>query len=93
MISQGIEKLRFEKEYMNYLSHSMRNLRSPSNIYSMFLKEQLLSFRLSMVTSGYNDQIEIEDRFIVSFSITNDKEHHFLCELYMHNLVMVDYED
>ena len=40
-ISQDIEKLKFEKEYINYLSHSMRNLRSPSNIYSIFLKNNL----------------------------------------------------
>ena len=31
-LSQEIEKLNFEKEYMNYLAHSMRNLRSPSNL-------------------------------------------------------------
>ena len=78
---------------MNYLACSMRNLRPPSNIYSVFLKEQLIYFRLSMVTMGYNDHIEIEDQFIASFFRSNDEEQDFVCELYMHNLAMTDYED
>ena len=45
-----------------------------------------------MVTMGYNDHIETEDQFIVVFSRSND-EQDFLCELYMHNLVMTKYED
>ena len=57
-LSQEVEKLKFEKEYMNYMVHSMRNLRPPSNIYSLFLKEQLIYFRLSMLIMGYNDHIE-----------------------------------
>ena len=92
-ISQEVEKLKFEKEYMNYLAHSMRNLRPPSSLYFMFLKEQLISFRLSMVTMGYNDHIETEDQFIAAFSWSNEEEQDFLCELYMHNLVMTDYAD
>ena len=88
-----MENLKFEKEYMNYLAHSMRNLRPPSNLYSSFLKEQLISFRLSMVTMGYNDHIETEDQFIVSFPKSENEEHDFLCELYMHNFIMIDYED
>ena len=92
-LSQEVEKLKFEKEYMNYLSHSMRNLRPPSNLYSVFLNEQLIYFRLSMVTMGYNDHIETKDRFIAAFFRSNNEEHDFLCELYMHNLVMTDYVD
>ena len=49
--------------------------------------------RLSMVTMGYNDHIETKDQFIASFSRSNDEVHYFLCELYMHNLIMVYYED
>ena len=49
-------------------------------------------FRLSMVTMGYNDHIETEDQFIASFSRSNEEEQDILCELYMHNLVMIDYE-
>ena len=78
---------------MNYLAHSMRNLRTPSNLYSMLLKENLIYFRLSIVTMGYNDHIETEDQFSVAFSRSNDEEQDFLCELYMHNLIMVDYEE
>ena len=62
---------------MYYLAHSMRNLIPPSNIYSMFLKEQLISFRLSMVTMGYNDHIETEEQFIVAFSRSYDEEKDF----------------
>ena len=78
---------------MNYLAYSMRNLRSPSYLYSVLLKEKLISFRLSMVTMGYNDQIETKDQFIVAFSRRDNEEQDFLYELYMHNLIMVDYED
>ena len=46
-----------------------------------------------MVTIGYNDQVETKDPFIVDFSISNDEEQDFFCELYMHNMVMTDYED
>ena len=46
-----------------------------------------------MVTMGYNDHIETEDQFIVSFPKSENEEHDFLCELYMHNLIMIDYED
>ena len=60
-LSQEVEKLKSKKEYMNYLAHSMRNLRPPSNPYLVFLKKQLMSFRLSMVTMRYNDDIETED--------------------------------
>ena len=90
---QEIEILKFENEYMNYLSCSMRNLRPPLNLYSVFLKENLISLRLSTVTMRYHDHIETEDQFSVAFSRSNDEEQDFLCELYMHNLIMVDYED
>ena len=78
---------------MNYLDHSMRNLGHPSNTYYVFLKEQLISFRLLMLTMGCNDHIETKDQFIASLSRSNDEEQDFLCELYMHNPVMIDYED
>jgi len=88
-----VENLKFEKEYMNYLAHSMRNIRSILNLYSVFLKEQLISFRLSMVTMGYNDHIETEDQLSISFPRSENEEHDFICELYMHNLIMIDCED
>ena len=88
-----MENLKFGKECMNYLAHSMRNIRPILKLYSMFLKEKLISFRLSMVTMGYTDHIETEDQFIVSFPKSENEEHDFLCELYMHNLIMIDYED
>ena len=56
-LSQEVEKLEFEKEYMNYTDISIRNLIPPSNFYSVFLKEQLISFILSMVTMGYHNHI------------------------------------
>ena len=46
-----------------------------------------------MVTMGYHDHIETEDQFIAAFSWSNEEEQDFLCELYMHNLVMTDYEE
>ena len=70
----------------------MRNLRPPSNLYLLFLKEQLISFTLLTVAMGYNDQIETEDQFVVSFSRSNNEEHNFLCELYLHNLTIMDYD-
>ena len=90
--SQEIEKLIFGKEYMNYLAHSMRNLRSPLNLYFVFLKDKLISFRLLTVTMGYIEEIKTDGQFITTFSRSDNEEHDFLCELYMHNLIMVDYE-
>ena len=58
---QNIIVVKYKKEYMNFLAHSMKNIRLPSNIYYVFLKEQLISYRISMVTMGYNDHIETED--------------------------------
>ena len=70
-LSQEVEKLKSEKEYMNYLAHSMRNLRPTSNLYSVFLKEQLVSFRLSMVTMGYNDHIEKKYKEIKKLTLSH----------------------
>ena len=46
-----------------------------------------------MVTMGYNDHNETQDQFIASFYRSNTEDQDFLCELYMHNLIMIDYED
>ena len=70
-----------------------RNLKPPSNHYSIFSKDQLIYFRLSIVTMGYNDHIETEDQFIAAFSRSDNEERDFLCDIYMHNFIIMDYEE
>ena len=42
---------------------------------------------------GCNEQIETEDQFLAAFCKSENEEHDILFELYMNNLIMVDYED
>lgn len=69
------------------------NCRSPSPVYTLFLKDQMINFQLSQITQGLNPSLHTPQEFYVSFKSVLMALQNLLYELYIHNFVFLDDKD
>lgn len=66
--------------------------RRPSRLYSMFLNEQLLRWALQRIRQKQPHDPDVKE-FVKLFFESLPKQHNFLCELFVHNLLLEKYTD
>ncbi len=69
------------------------NCRSPSLVYTLFLKEKMINFQLSRITQGLNPSLHTPQEFYAIFKLVLMALENLLCELYVHNLAILDDKD
>lgn len=75
-------------EQITRLILEIMECRSPSPVYALFLKEQLVNFKLTRIVEGLGPSISTSHEFYDAFQSIPMPLNNFLCELYLHNLVV-----
>jgi hypothetical protein len=60
-----VHHLKHDKQYLYFLTHKLRYHQPYSPIYSMYLKEQLISFQIRAITIGNLDKVRLLERFVL----------------------------
>lgn len=71
----------------------LMSCRSPSLIYTLFLKEKMINFQLSRIARGLNPSLQTPHDFYATFQSVPMPLQNFLCELYDHNFSVLDNRD
>jgi hypothetical protein len=64
--------------------------RKPSYNYSLFFMERLMWFQLRSIIEGKPYEVISSIDFIQTFEAASTKDHHFLCEAYLHNEAILE---
>ena len=71
---------------MYALSQELLGTRVPSSSYHVFLFEQFIWFKLSVVKEGRSFEIETSAKFLETFLRSNFEDQNLLCKLYLHEM-------
>jgi hypothetical protein len=71
----------------------LMSCRSPSPVYTLFLKEQMVNFQLSRITRGLNPSLQTPHELYAVFQSVPMALQNLLCELYVHNFAIPDNRD
>ena len=64
--------------------------RKPSLNYSLFLTERLAFFQMKAIKDGRPHQVLTSEQFVKMFVKASTSDQHLLCELYLHNEVILE---
>ena len=88
-----IEKLSGKLPKVTAMIPELMSYRSPSLVYAIFLKEQFLNFQMTYVMQGKSLTLNTPQEFFQDLHNIPIAIKIFLCELFLHNLVVLDDRD
>lgn len=63
-------------------------VRQPSLVYSMYLKEQFLKWQVSRIRMGIHYALEIGAKFLQVYFEGIEQEKYLICEFYVHDFLL-----
>lgn len=79
ILGTEIWQLKQDKQYLCHLAHTMMAYLYPSPIYSMYLKEQIISLQIRALAIGNSYHILVFDQFIQSYFHSEEEDKKILC--------------
>ena len=90
-IEEKDNEIKFLQQHVTKVTELILELlscKSPSPVYTLFLKEKMVNFQLSLVIQGLNPSLNTPQEFYTTFKSIPTTLKNLLCELYVHNLVV-----
>jgi hypothetical protein len=60
-----VQHLKHDKQYLYFLAHKIRYHLPSSPVYSMYLKEQLISFQIRAIIVSNLDNVRLLEQFVL----------------------------
>jgi len=92
-IAMEFQQLSHDKQYLCFLAHKTKYHCFPSPIYTLYLKEKLISFQIKTIIERNSNCIMVLEKFVVEFSRRNEEDQRLLCDWYQRDLVMDNFDD
>lgn len=87
---EKVEQLSVKLDKITSLIPDLMGCRSPSPIYALFLKEQLLNYQMTCIMQDRTPSLKEPTQFFCAFHNSLVTIKNLLCELYLHNLAVLD---
>lgn len=95
---QEVIILKKEKKEVELIKKAMKDLclifddvlqvRQPSLVYSMYLKEQFLKWQVSRIRMGIPYELETGAQFLQAYFEGTEREKYLVCEFYVHDFLL-----
>lgn len=85
---EEVEKLHVKLNKVTSLILELMSCRSPSLVYAMFLKENLLNYQMTCVMQDRTPVLQEPLEFSQAFNNSHVAIKNFLCEIFLHNLAI-----
>ena len=90
---EEIEQLSGKLAIVTTMIPKLMSCRSPCSVYALFLKEQFVNYHMTCVIHGKYFTLNTPQEFFQSFHTAPVANKNFLCELFLHNLVVPNDRD